>query len=265
MEVKKNLRFFFKATFCSVMSAMEYRIAFLTNSIFMFINNGVWLVIWSTIFKANNNSLNGIAFESILYLWSIPVIGYGFAYFFFGGVSNINRYIINGSMDSYMLQPKHPLLNILTSECKFSAFGDLAYGIILGLIVTKGNILLFFMLLCLGIFSSVFYISTHIIIRSLAVWFGDTEIIAKKYSDSLLTQFSIYPEQLFGGFLKFLLYTVIPVAYMAYLPVNIMLNFNIYNILLILLVGFIFISLAIYIFNKAMKSYESGNSISMRG
>lgn len=265
MEVKNNLKFFARATLCSIMSAMEYKASFLVNSIFMFINNGFWLVVWVTIFNANGKSLNGISFDTILYLWSVPVVGYGVAHFFFGGVRNINSYIISGAMDSYMLQPKHPLLNVLTSKCDFSAFGDLTYGIVLGIIVTKGNLLSFAFLILLGVFSSVFYISTHIILRSISVWLGDTEKIAKSYSDSLLTQLSIYPEQLFGGVLKFILYTVVPVGYMAYIPINLLVKFDIVQLGIVILAGTIYMTLAIFVFNKAMARYESGNTISMRG
>lgn len=264
-EVKNNLKFFLRATLCSAMSAMEYKASFLVSSIFMFVNNGFFLVIWATIFNANGKSLNGINFDTILYLWSLPVIGYGFAYFFFGGVVNINKYIISGAMDSYMIQPKHPLLNVLTSKCNFSAFGDLAYGVVLGVIVTKGNLLNLMFLILIGIFSGIFYIASDIIIRSISVWLGDTETIAKTYTNNFLIQFSIYPEQLFGGILKFILYTLVPVGYMAYMPINLLVKFDIGQLGIVLLTGMLYMTLAIFIFNKAMTKYESGNTISMRG
>ncbi|MDD2377105.1 MAG: ABC-2 family transporter protein [Clostridia bacterium] len=263
-NIINNLKFFVTAIKCSMKSAMEYKISFLVQSIFMFINNGFWLVFWLVIFKVNGDNINGVTFDTILYLWSLPVISFGIAYFFFGGSDNINKYIISGQMDSYMLQPKHPLLNILTSKCNFSAFGDLMYGIVLGLIVVKFNLVYFLLILILGTFGAIFYVSTAIILRSISVWLGDTELIAKKYSDSLLTTFSIYPEQLFSGILKVLLYTVIPVGYMAYMPINVVMSFDVKSFLCIIGVGVMYIILALLLFNKAMRSYESGNTISMR-
>jgi ABC-2 type transport system permease protein len=263
-NIINNLNFFLKAISCSIKSAMEYKISFLVQSVFMFINNGFWLVFWLIIFQTNGDNINGVTIDTILYLWSVPVISFGIAHFFFGGTNNINNYIISGQMDSYMLQPKHPLLNILTSKCVFTAFGDLVYGILLGLIVVKFNILDFLLILMFGIFGSIFYISTSIILRSISVWLGDTELIAKRYSDSLLTTFSIYPQQLFSGLLKVLLYTIIPVGYMAYMPINVIIHFDIKSVLCILAAGVIYIIVAVLVFNKAMKSYESGNTISMR-
>lgn len=263
-NIMNNIKFFANATLCSIKSAAEYKISFLIQSIFMFINNGFWLVFWFIIFKNNGNNINGVTMDSILYLWSLPVISFGIANFFFAGSDNINKYIISGQMDSYMLQPKHPLLNVLTSKCSFSAFGDLMYGIVIGLIVVNFNIPRFLLLLLLGIFGAIFYISTNVILRSISVWLGDTENIAKNYRDSFLITFSIYPEKLFGDVIKLLLYTVIPVGYMAYIPVNIMVKFDPIAMLIAFAVGISFMLLAVYVFNKAMKNYESGNTISMR-
>lgn len=259
-----NLRFFASALKCSMKSAMEYKISFIIQSIFMFVNNGFFLIFWMIVFRASGDNINGVTIDTILYLWSIPVISFGVTYFFFGGADNINTYIISGQMDSYMLQPKHPLLSILTSKCSFSAFGDLMYGIILGLIVAKLDILNFILILAFGIFGAIFYVSATIILRSLAVWLGDTETIARKYMDSFMTQFSIYPEQIFSGVLKVILYTVVPVAYMSYMPINVVIHFDIVQTLIIFGVGILYMTLAIFVFNKAMKSYESGNTISMR-
>ncbi|MCX8074190.1 MAG: ABC-2 family transporter protein [Clostridia bacterium] len=263
-NILNNANFFKSAVICNLKSVFEYRLSFIIQSIFMFINNGVWLVFWIIIFKNNGDNINGVNFETILYLWSIPVISFGIAYFFFGGVSNINSYIMSGQMDSCMLQPKHPLLNVLTSKCNFSAFGDLMYGVVIGLIVVKFNILEFILLFTMGMFGAIFYLSLEIILRSICVWIGDTEIIARKYIDTLFITFSIYPENLFTGLLRILLYTVIPVGYMAYIPINIMTRFNLLSLLIVLISGIAYLYLAIFLFNKAMKNYESGNTISMK-
>ncbi len=263
-SILNNLRFFVKAVKCSIKSAMEYKISFITQSIFMFLNNGVWLLFWGIIFNVNGSDINGVTFNSILYLWSLPVISFGIGYFFFGGMDNISNYIISGQMDSYMLQPKHPLLNVLTSKCNFSAFGDLIYGLIIGLFAVNFDIVRYIILILLGVLGSTIYISTSVIFRSISVWFGDTDVIAKKYTDTLLTTFSIYPEQIFSSTIKIILYTVIPVGYMAFMPINFVITFNIIYLIYTIIGCIVFMIVAIIVFNKAMKCYESGNTISMR-
>ena len=262
--VKNNVRFFLQALKVSVKSAIEYKATFIIQTLFMFINNGFFLIFWSVIFNVNEGNVGNIEFNNIMLLWSIPVISYGITYFFFGGVSNLNTYIITGQMDSYMLQPKNPLFNVLTSKCYFSAFGDILYGVVIGIFAAKGNIINFLFILIFGIFGSLFYISTEIILRSISVWIKDTENIANKYKDTLMTTFSSYPEQIFSKGVKLVLYTVVPVAYIAYLPIKIIYVFNIKYLIITLIMGICYMLTSIFVFNKAMKFYESGNSICMR-
>lgn len=263
-NILNNLIFFTNAVKCSVKSAMEYKISFITQSIVMFLNNAIWLLFWGIIFNVNGSDINGVTFNSILYLWSLPVISFGIAYFLFGGMDNISGYIISGQMDSYMLQPKHPLLNVLTSKCNFTAFGDLVYGLVIGLFAVNFDLLRYIILIFLGIIGSTIYISTNVIIRSISVWFGDTDIVARKFIDTLITTFSIYPEKIFNSVIRVLLYTIIPVGYMSFLPINFIITLN-FSYLIYTIIGCMFyMVIAVIIFNKAMKCYESGNTISMR-
>lgn len=262
--VKNNINFLWQSIKTNVKCAAEYKLSFVIQSIFMFINNGFFLVFWLVIFNINDGSINTVDMGDILYIWSIPTISYGVAYFVFGGVQNINTNIISGAMDSYLLQPKNVLFNVMTSKCVFSAFGDLLYGLVIGFVATGGNIPKYIMLVIFGVFGSVFYLSTDILVRSLSVWLKDTERISHIYTHSLLTTFSIYPEEIFSKGVKLLLYTVIPVGYIAYLPKQIIESFDFKKVLLVLIVGIIYMGLAIIVFNKAMKRYESGNNISMK-
>lgn len=264
MAVKNNFRFFLQALKVSIMSAAAYRVSFMIQTIFMFANNSSFLIFWNVVFGINRGNLNGIEFNNILFLWSIPVISYGVTYFFFGGVVNINTFIITGQMDSYMLQPKYPLINVLTSKCNFSAFGDFIYGIVIGSIATNFDIKKILIVIFTGCFGSIFFVSTEVILRSLSVWLKDTEKIATRYNHSLLTTFSSYPEQIFSSGVKILLYTVVPVAYISYLPIKLLFHFNIQYMMLIVTVGIIYLLIALFVFNHAMEEYESGNNISMK-
>ncbi len=262
--VKQNFNFFIQALKVSIMSAMEYKVSFLIQAVFMFINNGFFLVFWSVVFNINDGKLQDLEFDYILLLWSIPVISYGVTYFFFGGVTQLNTYIITGQMDSFMLQPKNPILNVITSKCYFSACGDLIYGLVIGIVASKYNIIKLLIIIISGIFGSVFYVSTEIILRAISVWLKDTENIANKYKDTLLTTFSNYPESIFSKGIKLILYTVVPAGYISFLPIKIFYSLDFRFSFIIIAVGILYLAAAILVFNKAMKCYESGNSISMK-
>jgi len=262
--VKNNIRFLFQALKCNILSIMEYKKSFLVQVIFMFINNGFFLVFWNVIFAKGGGSLNDIGMKDIYILWAIPTISWGLALFFFGGVSKLNEYIITGKLDTFILQPKNMFLNIATSYSDFGAAGDFFYGILMA-ILASGSVVEFFEILVYVIPATIITICVQILIRVLAIWLGDVENIAHIYMFSLYITFSTYPEQIFSKILKILFYTVVPVAYVVYIPIRILENFDI-KLLLAIILFTIFLSIfTAFVFKKAMKKYESGNSIAMKG
>ena len=263
MEVKNTINFIIKSMICNMKSSLEYKKSFFMQVIFMIVNNGFFLIFWGVVFKVNGGSISEISMKDILYLWSIPTTAWGIAHFFFGGVTEINRYIINGELDTYLLQPKNMFFNIATSKSDLGAFGDLIYGLILSVVVSS-NILDFFMIMIYTVIATVFTIAISVIIRSLSLWIGDVENIAHVYEQSLFLTLTTYPEQIFGKGIKLLMYTVVPAMYAVHLPIKLLGNFNIKLFLLIIIVMFIFIIIAKSIFNKVLKEYESGNNISLK-
>jgi len=264
MVVKRNLKYLIQCIKYNLLSAKEYKTSFVIQTIFMFINNGFFLLFWIILFNANNNNLNGIQFTDILYLWSLPTIAYGISYFIFGGTDYISKNIISGQFDMYLLYPKHPLISIVTSRSDFSASGDLLYGLIIGLFATGFNMQSYLLLIIFSMFGSLFFVFSNIIVHMLSIWFGDVTDVATLYKDNLLINFSIYPEVIFNKFLKTVLYTVIPVAYIAYVPIKLIQYFTIQNLLLFLGMLIIYIVISVVIYNVGMKKYESGNGIMLR-
>ena len=89
-------------------------------------------------------------------------------------------------------------------------------------------------------------------------------MIANRYVEMLLITFSTYPENIFRIGIKVILYTVVPVAYLSYIPSRLVENFNIWLFLLVIIVAIIYLTISIFSFYKALKSYESGNSMAMK-
>lgn len=263
MEVKNNIRYILYAIKCNVLSALEYKKSFIIQTIFMFINNGFFLIFWNVVFGINGNNINGLEMKDILYLWSIPTISYGIAHFVFGGVRNLDKFIINGSLDSFLTQPKNAYINVITSNCDFSAFGDILYGTSMAIYLSN-NITDFLIQIVYAIIGAVLIVTTSTIIRSFAVWIGDVSQMAQTYEHNMLINFATYPEAIFGNVTKFFLYTIIPAGYMVHLPIKLIGNFNIYGFLLVILATIIYVLIAGMLFRKVLNRYESGNSMGMK-
>lgn len=130
MEVKKSLKlmcYYFKF---NISSAMEYRVSFLIQSIGMIINNSAFIFFWWILFN-NVNTIGGYGFKDVMMLWALSSTSFGICFVIFGNINQITRMILNGELDTYLLQPKDPLINIICSKTIVSAWGDTLYGIIL--------------------------------------------------------------------------------------------------------------------------------------
>lgn len=262
-EAKKLLKFLLISTKYNIKSAFEYKKSFITQTIFMFVNNGFFLIFWIVVTGVGGENTSGIDMKQILYIWSIPTIAIGISNFFFNGISQLNRYIISGELDTYIIQPQNTLLAVATSKCSFAAAGDILYGIVLGIYVSD-TILKFLSIIIFALIGTIIFCSVSTIVRLLAIWFGDVDNVASVYENSLLITFSTYPEQIFGKTTKFLMYTAIPAGYMVHMPIRILEEFNIVYIGITLLSAIIFSVSANIMFKIALKKYESGNNIALR-
>lgn len=262
-EAKNTLKYLLLTIKYNLKSAIEYKKSFIIQTIFMIINNGFFLIFWSVVFNINNGSINNIVMKDILYLWSIPTISWGAVTFIFGGIKELNRYIVNGEMDSFFLQPKNMILNIATSKTDFGGFGDLLYGLVIG-IFASNNFIEYLELLLYSIIAISITFSTILIVRVLSIWIGDVEQIAHIYENSLFITLSSYPFEIFGNFTKFLMYTIVPTAYVIHLPMKLIGNFNIKIFLIIIIATLFYFMLSRMIFYKSIKKYESGNNIAMK-
>jgi ABC-type uncharacterized transport system, permease component len=258
-EVKKSLKLMLYYFRFNLSSVMEYRVSFLVQSFGMVLNNASFIFFWWILFS-NVNTIGGYSFQDEMMLWAVMSTSFGFCFVAFGNVTQITRMILNGELDTYLLQPKDPLVNIVCSKTTVSAWGDTLYGIILFFIIRGFDIkgFLLFLLFCMTgalIFSSVL-ISFH----SLSFYTGNTEGLTQLITEFLIS-FGIYPEGIFSGGVRFMLYTVIPAVFIVHIPAQVIKHFSFVSLLEVLGVAVVWIIIAYIMFYNGLKKYESGNLI----
>lgn len=259
MEVKKSLKLMFYYFKFNISSAMEYRVSFLIQSIGMIINNSAFIFFWWILFN-NVNSIGGYGFKDVMMLWALSSTSFGMCFVVFGNINQITRMILNGELDTYLLQPKDPLINIIYSKTIVSAWGDTLYGIILFFFIKGINIKIFLLFLLFCITGAIMFSSVLITIHSLSFYTGNTEGLAQLVTEFLIS-FSIYPEGIFKGGIKYILYTIIPAGFMVYIPAKVFNDFNISRIFAVLAAALIWMCIAYMMFYRGLKKYESGNLI----
>jgi ABC-2 type transport system permease protein len=259
MEVKKSIRlmlYYFKFNMSAV---MEYRVSFLVQSFGMMLNNSAFIFFWWILFN-NVETIGGYTFRDEMLLWALSSSSFGLCFVAFGNVSQITRMILNGELDTYLLQPKDPLINILCSKTIVSAWGDTLYGIIMFFLIRGFDIKGFLLFLTLIVTGALILASVLVSFHALSFYSGNTEALAQLVVEFLIS-FGIYPEGIFGRGVKYILYTIIPTAFIVYIPARVIKQFSFSMLLQVMGVTALWIVIAYAMFYKGLKRYESGNLI----
>ena len=261
MAVKNQIRVSILSIKYALQREMLNKTTFITNVIFMILNNASFIVQWVVLFSIRDN-IAGYHLKQVLLLWGLASGVYGVAHFFFKNSFSLSDTINSGKLDVFLVQPKNVLLSSTTSSVEPSALGDILYAYIILIIVKAGPLtyLLWTLLIMCG---GLIIASFAVLAGSLSFWLKKSDIIADKVN-SLSTNFATYPDGIFKGVTKILLYTIIPVGFANYIPLKILLKFN--PLLLALVLGYtaLCIFLAFLVFNKGLKKYSSTNLMNVR-
>ena len=250
----------------NLLSAMEYRVSFLTQVVGMMLNNALYFVFW-IIFFARFEEINGWDLVDMLFLFGVVATGFGAGTYLFGNAIRLSSLIAEGQMDYYLSLPRPVLLHALASRSNASSAGDFTYGLFsFGVAIYfsgsfSGLMLLRFALGCLA--AIVVLISFLVLVQSLTFWIGNTELLRAHAFNAIVT-FSLYPITLFDGTAKLLLFTLIPAAFIGALPAEFVRRFDLLQLVQICAGGAIFLLLAVFVFYRGLRRYESGNAIQVR-
>lgn len=255
-EAKKELKIAFMSIKYAIMREMVNKVTFILNIIIMIINNATFIIQWVIVYQIRDD-IGGYTFNQLLMLWGLAAGVFGFSRLFFKNAFHISDSITNGKLDSYLVQPKNALLSIITSDSDSSAIGDIIYGYILLFIsgITIQKFILFTLFVIMG---GIISTDIAIILGSLSFWLNKSDLIAET-GNALIINFSTYPDGIFYGGVKFLLFSIIPIGFIAYIPVKILSNLNYSMILIPLAFAITMTILAFIIFYKGLKKYSSSS------
>jgi len=255
-----QLRFVGALVATSLRAALALRGAFLLQAAFMLANNCIFFAVWWIFFR-NFREVNGWRFAEITALYAIVSGGYGLSTILAGGVRTLARRIVDGDLDAFMTQPKSLLLHAVASYSSPAGWGDLVTLAVL--IYFSGYAshwaLVTISLLC----GTVLFTASGILIHSLAFWAGEIDNLARQAVEWVIT-FSVYPQTIFTGAMRVMLFTVIPAGFIGYLPVELLRAFR-PELLVFLLAGTLaYAALACFVFARGLRRYESGNRFGVR-
>jgi len=247
----------------SVRSALAERGAFIMRAVLMAVNNAIFFTFWIVLLSRVPN-VRGYELGDVALLYGIVAVAHGLAVFVAGGMTHLSRVIHDGELDALIAQPKPTLLYAVGLRSQPSGLGDIVSG--LAMIVLSGRVGLLGvpLVIAAGVAGAVVLVSTAVVLHSAAFWLGRTESASRQLYEVTL-MFSLYPDTLFTGPLRWILFTIIPAGFVGYLPAELIRAPSAWIALGIGLGVSAYALVAAWVFQRGLRAYSSGSRFATFG
>ncbi|MDE6976166.1 MAG: ABC-2 family transporter protein [Lachnospiraceae bacterium] len=259
--VKNQVRVCVLSVKYNIMREMLNKVTFLTNILFMMLNNATFIVQWVILFRLRGD-IGGYTMREMMLLWGLTASSFGLSHILFARVFSLSDLIINGKLDSYLVQPKNVLLGVMTSATSTSSIGDFLYGVVL-LSVFCFSVKRFFLFLLFAATGAVIMTAFALLMGSLSFWLVRADMLGNNVINTMIG-FSTYPDGIFKGGARFLIYYIIPVGMAVYKPVHIMVSFDAGELFSVLGFAAGLSALSVFVFYMGLRRYSSGNLMEAR-
>jgi ABC-2 type transport system permease protein len=256
-------RFLRKLVATNLKAGFALRGSFWLQAGFMVANNLIFWTVWVLFFN-KFDALNGWRLPEMTALYGLVAAAFGLTQIFAGGLRNMAQVIADGDFDGFLTQPKSVLLHLAGSRSFPAGWGDIVSGI--GLLAASGLVSLAStpLAVLLVVASAGFFVAFGIILHALAFWLGAVNSLARQCYEFLI-MFSVYPQHIYTGALRVMLYTVLPAALIGYLPVEVLRSFSWGQLGIVVTSSVAYLGLATVVFRRGLRRYESGNRFTLRG
>jgi ABC-2 type transport system permease protein len=257
--MRKELSFLLALWKANLLAAMEFRVTFFSQVIGMMLNDAIYFVFW-IIFFDRFKEVRGWVLSDMFLLFGIVAVAFGTADILFGNFNFLTNVIITGRLDYYLSLPRPVLLHILASRSIPSGLGDAFYGLLSFFLARQYTLDALLRFLLGALVSMTVVLAFMVLVQSLSFWLGNTQLLSKQASNAIIT-FSIYPITLFDGTARFLLFTIIPAAFIGAIPAELVRAFTWEGLAKMLAGAAVILFLAVSVFHLGLRRYESGSGI----
>jgi len=262
-SIKKHAKIMFCYFRLNLASAMEYRASFFTQAFGMALSNSSFIFFWWIAFRQLGGTIAGYSFYDILFIWSVISSAFGISHVLFENVNNLSQLIITGELDTFLLQPCNILVNMLCARTSLSAYGDLAYGLVLMALSHRADASAWGWFLTGALIGGFLITAVSLTAHTLTFYLGNASVLGQMTTEFVIN-FSIYPDKIYGTALRALMYTLIPAGFIVHVPLRLAKEFSFGTLALLLGVAAAYCVLSGLLFYHGLRKYESGNVIATR-
>ncbi len=258
MSLKREIGFLFHIVRINLKSSLVLRGAFCARLLFVAFNNLIFFVSWVIFFK-KFILVNGWNFHHVCFMYGLVNVALGVNTLFFNGLKLLPKLVEYGELDVLMTRPLSLLVSVASYKSDYSGLGSIISGIFLLSLSPITNayellLVLFFIFTSIAVFASI-----TLLYGSLSFVFQDIGRLSMDLYN-VMVMLSTIPNCIYKGILKIIIFTLIPVGFVSYLPVSFIIHKN-PETLLFLLCGTLGLTVfSIFVFYKGLRRYESGSS-----
>ena len=230
--------------------------ALAAQMVVMIINDAVWVVFW-VLFFDRVGTLGGWDRESIILLQAVLTTAGGLSLGVFANARRVGTMAVGGDLDAILALPVSPLPFLLLRRIEPVNMGDLVFGIILFAVAgdpTPARALVFVLVV---LASTTLLTGFLVLTGALAFFIGRSESGELGFHAMLLL--GAYPVDLFAGFIRIFLFTVVPAAFISAVPARLVDDFDLGRALTLGAVAAAFAVAASTTFTLGLRRYTSGS------
>ena len=262
-DARATARFAAALVATSARSAMAERGAFVMRVILMAVNNAIFFTFW-IVLLSRVPRIRGYALGDVAVLYGIVAVAHGLAVFVAGGIQYLARVIHDGELDALIAQPKPTLLYAVGLRSQPSGLGDMVSGLIMIALSGRVSPMGIPVVIAAGVAGASVLVSTAVLVHSAAFWLGRTESASRQWYEITL-MFSLYPDTLFNGPMRWMLFTVIPAGFVGYLPAQLIRSPAAGTALAIVAGVAAYALVAGWVFDRGLRAYSSGSRFATFG
>jgi len=212
------------------------------------------------------NIVKGWTFEQVALSYAVVHLCFSFSECFFRGIDQFSKLIKSGSLDGFLVRPRGILHQAICSEIEFSKMGRLLVGLVVLIYVCAIQPFIWtpfklFVLISMLLCGIVIFFSLFLIGASFSIFTIEGLETINIFTDGG-REFSQYPVDIYGKFLKNLFTFIIPFACFNYLPMKFIFDMQgatMWNAISPI-IGCLFFIPAYIFFRFAIKKYASTGS-----
>ncbi len=237
------------------MEAWAHRAGFWFQILIMLVNDVVWVIFWWLFFR-RVGAIRGWDIDQVMILFAVLTTSAGIVLGMFNNVRRIGELASSGGLDAVLALPTPPLAHLLARRIETVNVGDLVFGVLL--FFTFGNPTpARFAIFVFGVTCSVLVTGGFLVMAgSLSFFTSRNE--AGDLGFHAIMLFSNYPVDIFTGFTRFMLYGVVPAAFVSTVPTKLVDAFDLGWAALLLGVAVFVAMLGWATFTLGLRRYTSG-------